>query len=764
MHRHILLLVIVFLQVLPLNAYNLRVIAVKDESEEKVEGLLFEAFHTNYEKIGDAISLSDSTYLFQNLPNDTVLVSATLSTIVIDKLIPHPQDSLVILIPEFQISKSLSEVLVMSERQFIDGDKTTFFPNLNEKKISAGAIALLQNMAIPSIDVSPVDYSIKTIDGEGFATFIDFLPASLNDMKNLRTVDVSKIEIYEYPKDPRFNGARHAINIVLKKYEYGGYTLLSGNQGLVDNRGIYNLATKFTYKKMTYDVAVDLGYNRNKHTGMHSVAKYTFPEGDVHRSEFTDEGFAQNRSLSTIFRAVYQTEKSVISNTIGFNRESQPDCYRVDITDFSSDLYLSGLSNTNTESRNFSPFWNGSCQFFLPNGYSLVISPSASLGKFFQKYCYQSNNVLIENNVDEKAWDVSTDLTLQKNINKQSISLAIFGVGQHNDLKYTGTTPSNVVTKYYACGGRLSANLRLNKWWAQGNVGLYYNHTSINSIRKDEIAPKYFIAAGYNFNNKNNISISSEMSYWSIPLSQQGDNVQHLNQIDAIEGNPDLKTYLYNSVKLRYQWLPKNHLLFSFYGGFYRFSNPVSVVYDAITATQTPIMVRRYVNSGFFNNWNYGGAATLKLLNNSLVFQLKLAGESVSSHCAEHVYRDNILKFGFSVLYSTSGFWTQLLYNSEDKYISSISQSKTPPFYQIGFGWGNGNINLSAKVINLFNSSWVGDETSIFANNYNYMSTTYTSHYHRAFEISVTYSFSYGKKVNYSASMNRNSVNSAILY
>lgn len=69
------------------------------------------------------------------------------------------------------------------------------------------------------------------------AVFIDYLPASENDLLAMCVSDVKRVEYLEYPSDPRLQGNPYVINFIMQQYEYGGYakaygfgTFLNGHQ------------------------------------------------------------------------------------------------------------------------------------------------------------------------------------------------------------------------------------------------------------------------------------------------------------------------------------------------------------------------------------------------------------------------------------------------------------------------------------------------------------------------------------------------------
>ncbi len=83
-------------------------------------------------------------------------------------------------------------------------------------------------MAQANIVVNPLDQSVTNAAGVPYSFFIDYVPASDRQVRDIRPQDVLRVEVTESPEDPRFNGARIAANFIMRKYEYGGYTKFSG--------------------------------------------------------------------------------------------------------------------------------------------------------------------------------------------------------------------------------------------------------------------------------------------------------------------------------------------------------------------------------------------------------------------------------------------------------------------------------------------------------------------------------------------------------
>lgn len=133
-------------------------------------------------------------------------------------------------------TQELDEVVVEASNQRTSSNVSTYIPKARQKDAAADAISLLSQMAIPQIEVDPISRAVKTASGQGVSIFIDYLPATSQDLQGMRTQDVKKVEYYLYPTDPRFQGARYVINFIMQKYEWGGYTKISANKWFGVNR------------------------------------------------------------------------------------------------------------------------------------------------------------------------------------------------------------------------------------------------------------------------------------------------------------------------------------------------------------------------------------------------------------------------------------------------------------------------------------------------------------------------------------------------
>lgn len=228
-------------------------------------------------------------------------------------------------IPDSIEGKELNEVVVEASNQRTSSNISTYIPMARQKNAAADAISLLSQMAIPQIEVDPIGQAVKTASGQGVSIFIDFLPATAQDLQGMRTQDVKKVEYYLHPTDPRFQGAHYAINFIMQKYEWGGYTKVTANKWFGVNRTEGEVYSKMAYKSMIFDLYADEIYLTNRHGGTASTETFRFEDlygngpQTIQRTSETNSSLYRNNSNDIALRALYNSDKARISNRISYS-------------------------------------------------------------------------------------------------------------------------------------------------------------------------------------------------------------------------------------------------------------------------------------------------------------------------------------------------------------------------------------------------------------------------------------------------------------
>ena len=237
--------------------------------------------------------------------------------------------------PDSIKAQELNEVVVEAQLQSTSATVSTYIPTSKQKNSSQTATDLLNRMAIPQLSPG-MGNSVKTNTGKDVNIYIDYLPASEQEINGMRMADVKKVEYYDYPKDHRFQGCAHVINFVMQKYEYGGYVKVSANEFFIANSGQLNLYSKFQYKKMTYDLGLGGYYRNGSHDFSNTVETYRLPQADGSIKQFgrysiTNDAESRRRYFWPTFKALYRTGKNIVKqyNRCHFRQLSQREYLRI---------------------------------------------------------------------------------------------------------------------------------------------------------------------------------------------------------------------------------------------------------------------------------------------------------------------------------------------------------------------------------------------------------------------------------------------------
>lgn len=325
-------------------------------------------------------------------------------------------------------TQELNEVVVEAANQRTSSNVSTYIPMARQKNAAADAISLLSQMAIPQIEVDPISQAVKTASGQGVSIFIDYLPATIQDLQGMRTQDVKKVEYYLHPNDPRFQGAHYAINFIMQKYEWGGYTKVTANKWFGVNRTEGEVYSKMAYKSMIFDLYADEIYLTNRHGGVSSTETFRFDDlygkgpQTVQRTSETNSSLYRNNSNDFAFRALYNSDKARISNRISYSLTNVPHNDAVNSLLYSSDLFSPTSATSLTSNHNWALNYNGNVFLTFSPKFSFEAVVMYTFGKNKSNSQYSTGDALtITNNASEDVHNlqISPRLYWQLNEKKQ---------------------------------------------------------------------------------------------------------------------------------------------------------------------------------------------------------------------------------------------------------------------------------------------------------------------------------------------------------
>ncbi len=657
-----------------------------------------------------------------------------------------------VVLPEQPIQ--LKGVTVEGNNATLLADKSIYRPTQRQKNASQNAIDLLRQMAIPQIQINPISNEVTDNAGIKVAIFINYLPASNEELEGMRTLDVKKIEYLEFPIDPRFRGAQRVVNIIVQEYEYGGYSKITASENfLIGLSSRANVFSKFTYKKMTYDLYAGVNNWNSHHIGNFLEGNYSLKDGkgedySLTRIETLDRSHFKQNQVPVTFRATYASEKIQIRNTLGFTYLDIPTNKEEGSLRYEPSKGTDYTYVRSNPSRTNSLAYQGTYYFSLPKQFAVDISPRFNYSHSIDNLLYDaSNSSAINRNARENAYNYRVDAYLEKNFaQKHTAILGVNGGDKINLLNYSGT--NNYHDRFHNAfiAGLLGYQLQGSKIRLYADAGVYWSKSDINGIIYNDAYPFVHLNLSYSPNYKNSLSAFLQYANATPGINQKSPDILKDNEYMYVTGNPLLENSRNLMVNLSYTWIPSNSFGLSAFSNLNEFFDRQLIVYEPYNDGEA--LIRSYINSGNYIKGEIGLGANWKLFDGKL--QLYAAPKQVF-YKSTGIYsrKYNPCFITLQATYYLNNFYCQLYYKSPDKQMFTASPQiyKESNYHSVIVGWANSNWNVRLAGINLFNHGWVSSRTSTETPLYSEYKETIGTTAHPYLNLSLTYTFGYGKKV-----------------
>lgn len=650
-------------------------------------------------------------------------------------------------------AKDLDEVTVEARMQQTGTSSTTYTPSGKQKNAAQNAIGLLQIMSIPQIKIDPIELAVSDNFGGEVAIFINYMQASKEELDGMRTSDVRKVEYLEFPTDPRFRGQQKVINFIVQEYVYGGYTKLSVNENfLLGVSSQTNLFSKFTYKKMTYDLYFATNNWRHTHDGSSTRSVYSLLRDGkpftVNRNEIIEKSkFTQNQYPVT-FRATYNSDKVQIRNTVAFQHQANPKIYRKGRLEYGQVSDGNYTYEQNAPQRNNSASYSGSFFFSLPKGFSFDMSPVFNYTHTNAVTDYRtSNSTAILRQAREDAYNFRVDGYMRKRVGqKHSFMAGINGGEWRNDLHYTGSAMYNDKFSNAFAAGLVGYNYQTQKIAVNVDAGIAWEKSDINGLKNDDSYPFTHVNVRYSLNSKNMFSAYFQYASSTPGITEKASDILQENELMYISGNPNLKNSRHTTVNLSYTWMPSNRFSLSAYGRFFGLYDRMFRAYSHYNNGSA--LIRNWINDGDYLSGTVGVAVNWKLMNGNLQLYAnpELYLNKITGSCP---LTYNPFKLSLQAVYYLDKVYFQAWYETPQKGLrfntNTIYSNRN--FYSLTAGWSDSDWNISLSAYNFFNKGWENSTWKFNTPLYSEVRTNYGNYYHPRINLAVTYTFGYGKKV-----------------
>lgn len=653
--------------------------------------------------------------------------------------------------PDSIKTQQLDEVVVEARNQRLGTEVSTYIPTSKQKNASQTAADLLNFMAIPQIKISAND-EITDLAGKSVDVFIDYLPAAKEDLQGMRMQDVKKVEYYDFPSDPRFQGKAHVVNFVMQKYEYGGYVKAHGWEN-TSNAGQLSLYSKLQYKRMTFDIAAGYFYLNQKHTGGDVYESFRLPLSDgsvsaFERNSIHDYGKWRKNQYWPTFKALYSSEKITIQNVVGASFDHSPSNNSAGFIEYiptiSERIDYSQSSSNRVNSLSYNGYWN----FILNDKNIITFSPRYAYSHTSASSLYaEGNSDGYYNAAKDNSHQFSGNLTYTHSFGKWGSLNAMFQTiitSNHTDYFGTATTTDNART--YRIGPGVQYSLSKGKFYGMAGFGYHWDRQKYLDYKDDSAAPWIDLSIQYSPNDRH--SVRGEFHHMkSIPSSSyRSSAVIHSNPLMSYTGNPDLVSYGSYDAGLNYSFIPSNNFSLSAFASTWIVDN--RYVYDYVP-TETGILRTIKQPGGGYSQWTYGTYATLRLFDRKLQLTAQITGRSVHNGTPYNLDKTHIT-CAFQATYYLDNWYFSGLYYSPQGYPDGCmvgTWMKTKSYYRIAAGWSNSSWNLQLQLANFARWNWKSDKSIMHSRYYDRIEQTYSINDHALAQLSVTYTFGFGKKI-----------------
>lgn len=654
--------------------------------------------------------------------------------------------------PDTIKTQNLDEVVVEARLQRTDAQKSTYIPTTKQKNASQSGVDLIDQMGIPQLKVT-LGNSVETNSGKSVAIFIDFIPASENDLKAMRMSDVKKVEYYEYPSDPRLQGNPYVVNYIMAKYEYGGYVkgfnhtnLLSYSEQLLGN-------VRLQYKKMTYDI---MGYGwgmTNDHYGSELTETYRLPQPDgsvkvFDRYSNTTSSKERRQQYFAAFKATYNSDKIQASTQINGSLNRKPHSDRngevvYSPADFPSSEYASTLRNT---SKFIS--YNGYYFFALPKNNSVTFTPSYIYSHTDQNSSYIENGyAAILNGASDNTSQFKGDLKFNHDFGKYGNLLGFLrGSYEYNRTRYTGSASSLDKAKSARLGIGANYNITVGNFYGTTGFGWDWDKLQFGDMTDRPSSPWFDLSLQYGFKEKHSISATYHYSTWQPSPSFKSGNIIQSTPLMSYTGNPNLVPSKSYDIDFRYTWLPNNNYSFSAFAWAWIVDDRYAYDYEA---TSAGILRTIKQPMGSYAQGKYGITGTLRFLDRKLIFTGQV-GQVLNHNGKPYGVNRSYIDWYARVRYYLGNWNFTTTYISDngsaDGCMNGIWNYGKSDWY-ITIGWSNSDWNVRADFIDFTRWNWRSAKQVMRSKYYDTTEIMLNGQSHALIQLSATYTFGFGKKV-----------------
>ena len=643
----------------------------------------------------------------------------------------------------------LSTVSVETANSVMLADRSVYLPTSRQKRSAQTADDLIRRMAIPQLSINDVT---KTNTGRPVKLYIDYVPATEAELTGMRVADVKRVEYYDYPSDPRFEGNDHVINFIMHQYEYGGYTKGIYYDNFVTSRQ-FNGYAKVQYKNMTFDWAGGL-FNKNDSRSYQETSEiYRLPQNDGLIKEFernSEVSEVRNRQdiCWTSVKAMYRTKNTVMSNMLTADFDHSPRQFLAGNVTYNPEEYKSSEFTSSKSHRINSIIYSGYWYFKLPGGSSVTLNQYYAYSHTNQHSLYDEIDLgSFDNGARDDSHQANVSLAFTHSFGSAGTLKALCqGRFLQNRTRYQGTSTVSDLARTYRLGPGVNYSFTNDRFYANAGLGLHWDKSSYGSVSENSTAPWANLSLQYSADSKNSLSLDVDYRK-SIPASSyRSASVIQANPFMSYTGNPALVPYNSFQIDGSYVFVPNNRLSLSAYGWAWIVDNRYAFCYEA-----GPTGILRTIRQpmGGYAQWQYGIKATTRQFNNNL--QVSASVYMRQAHNGiPYNWNKSDLTASVSAYYYLNNVYFGASYNCAEDYPDGCMVGEwihARDRYSFEVGWSDNSWNFRFFTRNFLRRKSYDNVGTMQSKYYDTTSYYYRASSYNFFQISATYTFAFGKRI-----------------
>jgi hypothetical protein len=668
------------------------------------------------------------------------------------------------LLQDTLVNKQLEEVVVTSQEQYTTAKKSAYIPTVEAKKAAQSGVDLLERMGIPQIQVDPQTQAIQSAAGQTVSTFINFVPCTSQELSLMPIADVTRVDYYDYPSDPRFQGKTRVLNFIVKKNDSGGYAKVSAEAGVPSKSGFAQGLVRYQHRKMTYDLMGLYRQKNDDHLGSTSLEQFDFGESPFSRHTSSDASKYRQRYGQLNFRALYNSDHLTADNSLSGGIERTP------YDDYSGTVHYEGITNpassysSQSNSRNRFLSYSGYYYFKLTDAASLTSNLTYTYSKTKEHSLYDEGALsTILNRADDTSHDFNGYLRLSINLHNND-QIGVHGKVDYSksDTEYAGSaTAFDSADILYGQTG-VSYSLSRNHLYGEMGLGWGWEKSTINTDKSTSSEPYMDLYVQYSPTSRHSLSLEFHYSEFTPSPNLKSEVVRQVSPYVWNTGNPLLDADRNYDAGLTYNFLPSNTWNLTAFTYLWANTNRYAYVYQPM-ADGSGVLRTVQQPSGSYVREQVGLSSRVKLFHNAVTLNGNLTQTFLQNH-APYNYDLRRLTYWLSAYWYIKDFNVGVMYKSQNRSSASNGYNtivKTRDVYTLSVGWAKQAWNVRLRLQNLLRWDWRDTFRTSQYEGYNVQSTVFDNTQHANATLSATYTLNFGRKQvdkkNESQEWNRNS-------